>query len=192
MAEAALPVHMTFAEYLAFELASAQKHEWLGGQISAMAGGTIEHGALALAAGSEIRNALRDKPCRVLSSDVRVRVLATGLATYPDVTVVRGRLETDPEDANTVTNPVLVVEVLSDSTEAYDRGQKFAHYRRIPSLREYVLVAQRERRVEVHRRNEQGRFELFEFVRGEVAEFATIGCRLSVDELYRNPLAAEG
>ncbi|MBI4953363.1 MAG: Uma2 family endonuclease [Myxococcales bacterium] len=130
MARAALPLPMTFAEYLAFEARSEQKHEWLDGQIFAMAGGTIEHGALAMAVGSELRVALRDKPCRVLGSDVRVRVLATGLGTYPDVTVVCGRVETDPEDANTIVNPVLLVEVLSDSTEPYDRGEKFAHYDR--------------------------------------------------------------
>lgn len=86
-------------------------------------------------------------------------------------------------------NPIVLVEVLSDATEAYDRGEKFAHYRRIPSLREYVLVAQRERRIEVHRLNEAGHWELHEALAGESITLVSIGCRLDVDEVYRDPFA---
>ena len=129
-------------------------------------------------------------PCRVYSSDVRVRVRATGMAAYPDLSVVCGRLETDPEDPLAITNPVVIVEILSDSTEARDRGVKAAHYRHLASLREYVLVSQYERRIEVQRRNEAGRWELFEYESGQAAELASVGCVLSVDEVYRDPLGA--
>jgi Uma2 family endonuclease len=191
-----LPVaiaRMTYAEYLAFEAAADTKHEYLNGEVFAMAGGTITHGALAMAMGAALSNALRDRPCRVLSSDVRVRSKATGLATYPDVTVVCQKIETDDDDAQGVLNPRLIVEVLSDSTEGYDRGAKAAHYRRIASLREYVLVAQGEPLVEVYRRNERGNWELFvEARRGDRVELTSCGepIVLEVDAIYRDPLAA--
>jgi Uma2 family endonuclease len=182
---------MSFAEYIAFEENSDTKHEFLGGEVFAMAGGTIEHGALSSAVIIALGNALRDRPFRVLNADVRVRVLATGLVTYPDVSVVCGRLEVDPENEHTVVNPIVLVEVLSDSTEAYDRGAKSSHYRRIPSLREIVLVSQREPLIEVHRRNERGNWELVTEARaGSQAELASIGAVLDVDVIYRNPLDA--
>jgi len=183
---------MTYAEYLAFETASESKHEYIHGEVFAMAGGTITHGALGMAVGAALSAALRDRPCRVLSSDVRVRSKATGLATYPDVTVVCQKIEVDDEDKHGVLNPTLIVEVLSDSTEAYDRGAKAAHYRRIPSLREYVLVAQDEPRIEVYRRNERGKWELSsEARRGEAAEITSCGepIFLEVYAIYRDPLA---
>jgi Uma2 family endonuclease len=183
---------MTYAEYLAFEAASDTRHEYLDGEVFAMAGGTITHGALAMAVGTALSNALRDRPCRVLSSDVRVRSKATGLATYADVTVVCQKIEVADDDPHGVLNPSLIVEVLSDSTEGYDRGAKAAHYRRIASLREYVLVAQGEPLIEVYRRNERGKWELsVEARRGEIAELASCGepIRLDVDAIYRDPLA---
>jgi Uma2 family endonuclease len=184
---------MSYAEYLAFEASSETKHEYVNGEVFDMAGGTIEHGALSMAVGTALSIALRGRPCRVLSSDVRVRVKATGISTYADVTVVCTRVEVDPDDAHGVLNPALIVEVLSDSTEAYDRGAKAAHYRRIPSLREYVLVSQREPLIEVYRRNERGNWELVaEARRGERAELASCGevIALDVDEIYRDPLAS--
>jgi Uma2 family endonuclease len=132
---------MTYAEYLAAEERSLEKHEFLDGEIYAMSGGMPEHAALAMAFGRTLGNALLGRPCRVFSSDARVRVQNTGLTTYPDVSVVCGKLETDPEDPSAITNPVLLVEVLSDSTEARDRGEKASHYRHLASLREYVLVS---------------------------------------------------
>ena len=181
---------MSHAEFVAAEALGNQRHEFLDGQVFAMAGGSPEHGALAAAFIRELGLALRGKPCRVFSSDVRVRVEATGLTTYPDASVVCGRLETDAADKDAIVNPTLLVEVLSDSTEAYDRGAKAAHYRRIPSLREYVLVSQNERRVEVYRRNEQGRFELFEVGPEQSIELSSIGATLDTSTIYDNPLAA--
>jgi len=182
---------LTYADYLALEEKSLDtKHELIDGEITAMAGGTPDHGALAMAFGRLVQNALGDRPCRVYSSDVRVRVRATGMAAYPDLSVVCGRLETDPDDALAITNPVVIVEVLSDSTEARDRGVKAAHYRNLESLREYVLVSQRERRIEVHRRNEAGRWELFEYESGQRVELVSLGCVVPLDEVYRDPLEA--
>ncbi|HEY6179925.1 MAG TPA: Uma2 family endonuclease [Kofleriaceae bacterium] len=190
-----LPVaiaRMTYADYLAFEADSGTKHEFLNGEVFDMAGGTITHGALAMAVGAALTNALRDRRCRVLSSDVRVRAKTTGLATYADVTVVCDKIEVDEDDPHGVLNPSLIVEVLSDSTEAYDRGAKAAHYRRIASLREYALVGQGEPLVEVYRRNERGNWELFvEARRGEIVELTSCGepVRIEVDAIYRDPLA---
>lgn len=186
----ATETRMEYGEYLALEERSGTKHEYLRGEVLAMAGGTPEHAALASAMTVALGTALRGRPCRLFSSDLRIRVAETDLTTYADVAVVCGRLEVAPDDRNAATNPVVIVEVLSDSTEAYDRGAKFAHYRHLPSLREYVLVAQDARRVEVYRRNESGRFELFEFVGGQALELASIGVHVAVDELYANPLDA--
>jgi Uma2 family endonuclease len=179
----------TFAEYLAQERTSETKHELINGEIFAMAGGTPEHARLAMRVGAELLARLRGRPCEAFSSDLRIRVPATGLATYPDVSVVCGRLELDPEDANTAVNPIVLVEVLSDSTEAYDRGEKFAHYRHLRSLKEYVLVSQREPRIEVFRRNKDGKsWTLHIADAGESAELTSIECELPVDDVYANGL----
>ena len=188
MNEPARKLSVSYAEYLEQEQASDIKHELLNGEIFAMAGGTPEHGRLSSKVTGALLAELRGRPCEVFSSDVRVRVLATGLATYPDVSVVCGHLERDPEDANTLINPIVLVEVLSDSSEAYDRGEKFAHYRRIPSLKEYVLVSQRVPRIEVFRRNEDGSWTLYEAEASASVKLPSIGCELSVDEVYANAL----
>ncbi|MGH8471968.1 MAG: Uma2 family endonuclease, partial [Gammaproteobacteria bacterium] len=117
------PLHRTrytWAEYIALEASSNVKHEYLDGQIYAMAGGTPEHAALAAAVTGLLFPQLRGSPCRAHDADLRVRVPKTGLATYPDVTIVCGPSERDPDDRNAVTNPTLIVEVLSQSTEDYD------------------------------------------------------------------------
>jgi Uma2 family endonuclease len=180
---------MTYPEYLAFEATSVEKHEFLNGEVFAMAGGTLEHSALAAAFILALGKALGDRPCRIFSSDLRVRIHATGLTTYPDVSVACGKAEVDGEDPHALVNPVLIVEVLSDSTEAYDRGEKAAHYRHIPSLREYALVSQHRPRIEVFRRNDAGRWELYEYERGASCELVSVGVSLSVDDVYRDPLA---
>lgn len=177
-------VHYAWHEYIALEAASNVKHEYLEGQIYAMAGGSPVHAALQLAVPSLLFPALRSGTCRAYGSDLRVRVLATGLATYPDVTIVCGQREIDPDDKNTVVNPTLLVEVLSASTEEYDRGEKFAHYKRIPSLRQYVLVSPDEHRVEVWTRNAADAWTSVVSKDGAVADLESIGARLDVRELY--------
>ena len=190
MAHSATTARMTYGEYLAAEEASEIRHEFLNGEVWAMSGGTPEHGALAAALIRHIGNALDGRPCRVFTSDVRVRVADTGLSTYPDVTIVCSQVETAPEDANAVTNPVVLVEILSDSTEAYDRGAKFAHYRRLPSLQAYVLVSQMEPRIEVYRRTDAGQWLLSEARGGETIEIAPLAVTLDVNAIYANPLEA--
>jgi Uma2 family endonuclease len=157
---------MTYAAYLAAEEVSETRHEYLRGEVFAMAGGTPEHAALMAAISAELIVALRGRPCRVYSSELRIRIDATDMSTYPDVSVVCGELKTSTIDRNAATNPILIVEVLSDSTEAYDRGEKFSHYRRLPSLREYLLLSQHQPRIESYRKNAQGVWELAEARRG--------------------------
>jgi Uma2 family endonuclease len=174
----------TYAEYLALEASSNVKHEYLDGQIYAMAGGTPEHAALAAAVIGLLFPELRAGRCRAHDADLRVRVPATGLSTYPDVTVVCGRRERDPKDELAVTNPTLIVEVLSRSTEDYDRGEKLEHYKRLASLHQYVLVSYREPSVEVWTRDANGVWTSSIAREGDVAELASIGARLDVRELY--------
>ena len=181
---------MSYAEYLAAEAVSDVRHEFLGGEVWAMAGGTPEHAALAASMIGELRAALRGKPCRTYSADLRIRVPETGLSTYPDVAVVCGELVTAADDEHAAVNPVVLVEVLSETTEGYDRGAKAAHYRRIPSLREYVLVSQAEPRIEVQRRTDSGRWEILDARPGESIELTSLGISLDVTAVYANPLAA--
>lgn len=183
MGDAAETLELTYAQYLSLEAETGGRHEWLGGRVYAMAGGSPEHALLASAVGAELHRLARARGCRVASSDLKVRVLATGLATYADVTVLCGALERDPADPNAVTNPTVLVEVLSDGTELYDRGEKFLHYQRVPSLRHYLLVSQREPRVELYSR-EGDRWVYLQVGAGESVELAALGGALSVDAVY--------
>jgi len=153
---------MSQEEYLARERASETKHEYVNGEMIAMAGAPPRHNLVAANITGALHQRLRARPCVVLQSDQRVRVSATGLYTYPDVTVVCGRPELHAQDPMTILNPLVIFEVLSDSTEAYDRGAKFAHYRHLPSLAEYILVSPTERRVEHYKRLEAGHWLLTE------------------------------
>jgi Uma2 family endonuclease len=158
----------TFADYLALDRDSELRHEFDAGDILAMSGGTARHSALAAKIVTAVETT-RASGCTVFTSDMRVRVVATGRATYPDVSMVCGAIEYDPEDAarTTITNPVLLVEVLSVTTEKGDRGDKWMHYQRIVSLQEYVLVSQ-ESRLEIFRRTPSDTWEYFEVREGNV------------------------
>lgn len=184
MAQAPRLHRYTFQEYLALELSSSVRHEFLGGEIYAMAGGSPEHAALAVGVSTALLTQLRGGPCRVHSSDLRVRVADTGLTTYPDVSVVCGAYETDPADKNTVLNPRVIVEVTSDSTEDYDRGEKLDNYRRIQGLDAIVLVAHREALIEVFERQADATWRRTEARRGGTIQLVSIKCALSVDEIY--------
>lgn len=177
----------TYEEYLALERDSETKHEYVNGEIYAMAGGTPEHGRLATKLAQLVRNALAKRPCELYSSDVRVRVEATGRSTYPDLSIVCSKIVPSAEDPDAITNPIVLIEVLSPSTEMDDRGNKWAHYRRIPSLECYVLVSQGERSIETYRR--EGKRWIYEaFGPGEVASVAGAEVTLAVDELYASAL----
>jgi len=180
--------YVTFEDFLAKERESDTRHEWLDGVVYAMAGGTIEHGRLATNWTAALRMKLAGQ-CTAYSSDVMLYVRETNLATYPDGSVVCGPTDAQQVIRNgkvigeAITNPTIVLEVLSDSTESYDRGEKFAHYIRLPSLTEYVLVSQDTRRIEVFRRPKgRGHWQRESVGAGESVTLH--GATLSVDELY--------
>ena len=177
---------LTPAEYLAIERAAESKSEFFAGEMFAMAGASPPHVLITSNVTRELGNQLKGRPCRVYPSDLRVKVSETGLYTYPDVVVVCGEQQFDDKQHDTLLNPTLIVEVLSITTEAYDRGEKSAHFRRLESLREYVLIAQDRVRVERYtRRDESGEWLLTESSdpNGVVA-LPAIGCELALAEIY--------
>lgn len=173
----------SYEEYLAYEHDSGMKHEYEDGEIVAMAGGSRRHNALASRISAALENT-RGPGCIAFQSDQRVRVLATGKAIYPDATMVCGPIEGDPSDVTgaTITNPTLIVEVLSPTTEQEDRGNKWQHYQLIPSLQEYVLVSQSHARVEWYRRLPTGGWEYHDVTEGTVR--LPSGVQLDVARLY--------
>jgi Uma2 family endonuclease len=179
--------HVLYEAYLEAEAKSTTKHEWHDGVVYAMAGGSLEHSRLA----GNIHSALKARlaQCEVFQSGAMLLVRETQLSTYADVTVVCGAVESQKIERNgkalgeALVNPTVIVEVLSDSTEEYDRGEKFAHYMRFVSLKEYVLISQDMPRIEVFRRPERGHWLHEEGRAGGVIEI--LGCRISVDEIYR-------
>ncbi len=174
--------HYSYLEYRMLEEASSTKHEFLDSEIYAMAGGTPLHAALGAAVATALSNQLAGSECRVYSSDLRVRVVATGLATYPDVTVVCGAVETDREDHHAAINPKVVVEVLSEGTEQYDRGEKLRHYQMIPSLEAVVIVSQTRRHIELWQR--PGAWTRSEAQPGQSITLGAVRCSLNVDAIY--------
>jgi Uma2 family endonuclease len=142
--------HYSIADYLAHEQNSRDKHEYRDGELLLVAGGTADHSLVIANVIGELRSILKGKPCHVYDSNLRVRIPRTILYTYPDAAVICGPRIVDPNDTTgeTVTNPKLIVEVLSPTTEAYDRGEKFARYRLLDSLQEYVLVSLATPRIE--------------------------------------------
>lgn len=164
------------------EESSSTKHEYLDGEIYAMAGGSPLHAALAMRMGAELVRQLEGSPCRVYSSDLRVRIVATGLATYPDVTVIRGPVEAEPGDPHTAVNPRVVVEVLSPSTEECDLGDKLSQYQRAPSI-QAVVVFQGERRIRLHERREEA-WEHLDGRGGDVLKITALGAELDVTRIY--------
>jgi Uma2 family endonuclease len=157
------PVHrLTEAEYLEIERRAEFKSEFLDGEMFAMSGGTLSHGLIACNLSRAIGNQLEGSPCVVYGSDVRVKIQVAGLYTYPDVSVACGEDQVEDEHNDTLLNPILIVEVLSDSIAAYDRGQKFEFYRQLPSLREYLLVSQHRPHIEHYIRQDSGNWLLRE------------------------------
>jgi Uma2 family endonuclease len=177
----------TISEYLSFERTARERHEYLDGEILAMAGGSYNHSLILANLIGEIRNVLKGKPCRVLESNLRVRIPRTPLYTYPDASIVCGKPQFDPNDeANeTVTNPRVLIEVLSSSTEGYDRGEKFTRYRQMDSLEEYVLVSQDVARVETFRRQADGTWLFSAYSGGEaVLKLTGLGIEIPLAEIY--------
>jgi Uma2 family endonuclease len=181
----------TYADYVAVELDSPTKHEFLDGEIYAMAGGTAEHAALAAEVLRALGNALGDRPCRAYTSDLRIYVEAAGLATFPDGAVICGPLEQHPGSPDaTALNPLVLLEVTSDSSEEYDTEEKLRLYETIPSLRDYVIVSHRERRITVYGRSGEGPLTRRTAIAGGRVAVASLGAELVVDDIYRQSTVA--
>ena len=177
--------YLTPEEYLAFEREADVKHEYYAGEIFAFAGASRQHNLIAGNVYASLHAQLRKQPCKVYPSDMRVRVSPTGLYTYPDVTVVWGEARFDDENADTLLNPTMIVEVLSPSTPGYDRGEKFEQYRKLESVQEYVVIAQDRVHVEHWGRQAEGQWLLSETDSvDDVIALPSIGCRLTVADLY--------
>jgi Uma2 family endonuclease len=176
---------VTPAEYLAADRAALGKSEYLDGEVFAMGGASERHNVIVANVVATLHRQLKSRPCRVYPSDMRVRIKETGLYAYPDVTVVCGRADFDDEQRDTLLNPTLTVEVLSKSTESYDRGEKCAHYRKLPSLAEYVLIAQDKMLVEHYVRQPQQQWLLSEASAAqESLQLPAIQCVLELAEVY--------
>ena len=175
----------TPAEYLAIERSAPYKSEYVNGTIVAMSGASRRHTRIAFNLAGELRPQLKGKPCTAHISDMRVKVNATGLYTYPDVIIVCGDEQFEDDAVDVLLNPTVIIEVLSPSTEHYDRGAKFAHYRRLESLMEYVLVSQEGVHIEHYARQSDDRWLLSEVHRLEdVLALPTVGCRIALAEIY--------
>jgi Uma2 family endonuclease len=174
-------------EYLSRERVAEYKSEFYQGEIFAMTGGSPTHNLISVNVVSRLRASLRGSGCRPFSSDQRVRIPANGLSTYPDIAVVCGELQLDDKDQDAITNPVIIFEVLSKSTERYDRGKKFHLYRELESLQEYVLVSQTEAQVERFVRQDDGDW-LLTVLKGPEAilKFASIDVSLTLSEIYED------
>lgn len=178
--------HQRFSilEYLAFERQAEARHEYLDGEVFAMTGASRSHNLIEGNIFGEIRNQLRRRPCEAYHESMRVRTPA-GLFTYPDVVVVCGEPRFDDTEFDTLFNPTLLVEVLSPSTESYDRGTKAIAYRAIPSLQEYVLVAQSRIHVEHWQRHSVDEWLMKDLRdREQILELPSIACKLLLGDIY--------
>jgi Uma2 family endonuclease len=178
--------HFSPEEYLAFERGTDARHEYLDGHVYAMAGESIEHSRICVNVAGELRARLKGSPCEVLSPNMKVVTSPSGLFSYPDVVVICGEPRFYDERRDILTNPTVVFEVLSPSTEAYDRGEKFLRYRtQIETLQEYVLVSQHRPLVEHYVRQPDGSWSYFSATGlDEAVDLVSIGCRLPLSEIY--------
>jgi Uma2 family endonuclease len=182
----AIPNHfpkLTPAEYFAWEEQQHCRHEYINGEVYAMSGGSQNHSRIALKFGALLDNHLLDRPCRVFNSDCRVNILDTEDYIYPDASVSCDLRDTTTDQY--ITYPCLIVEVLSDSTEAYDRGKKFVRYRQNPELRDYVLVSSQEIAIDLYRKGDDGRWEILNYHAGETVELRSIDLSFPIEQIYR-------
>ncbi|WP_309741433.1 Uma2 family endonuclease [Chamaesiphon sp. OTE_20_metabat_361] len=173
----------TPAEYLEWEEQQEFRHEYINGEVYAMTGGTVNHSEIAMNFGTILRNQLEDSGCRVLTSDARVSIQNSSDYVYPDLSVT-----CDPGDRGAtkfISHPCIIIEVLSPSTEAYDRGNKFNLYRRAASLQEYILVSTTEIAIDIYRKNERGRWEINNYRAGEPLELASISLTFPIERVFK-------
>ncbi|MCU0491980.1 MAG: Uma2 family endonuclease [Chloroflexaceae bacterium] len=177
--------HVTEAGYLAFERISDTKHEYFAGTVYAMVGGSVRHNRIAGSAYADLYAQLRGRDCNIYPSDMRVKVVQTGLYTYPDISIVCGHEQFEDDKEDTLLNPVVIIEILSPSTEKYDRGKKFQHYRSLFSLREYILISQHEYHIERFVRQADNSWNLSEATGpDEQIDLTTIQCVLALKDVY--------
>jgi len=178
-------LRFTPEQYLALERRAEYRSEYFNGEIFAMAGASREHNVIAGNVFASLHSQLKGRPCETYQNDMRVRVSETGLYTYPDVVVACGEPVFEDAEVDTLLNPTLIIEVLSTTSEAYDRGDKFEQYRTLASLQEYVLIAQDRYRVERFVRQADGQW-LFSAANrlDQVVSLASIDCRLPLAEVY--------
>jgi Uma2 family endonuclease len=170
-------------EYFAWEELQLEKHEYIEGEVYAMTGGSINHGRISIRFTSLFESHLSDRGCITGNSDIRVNILETDDYTYPDASVTCD--ERDKSSSKYITYPCTIVEVLSDSTEAYDRGEKFYRYRRNPILQEYVLVNTKTMAIDLYRKNSAGEWVIINYRGGELVELASINLSFPIEQIYR-------
>lgn len=177
--------YMTPEEYLEWEAQQEVRHEYLNGEIYAMTGGTLPHNTIAINLTTLLKQPVRRRGCRIFMADVKVQILTVGNPYfYPDIVVT-----CHPEDKQStkyLKHPCLIVEVLSPGTEAYDRGEKFAQYRCLESLQEYVLINSEKLSVEIFRLNERHKWELTPYAAGEIIQFSSIEFECPIELLYED------
>jgi Uma2 family endonuclease len=171
-------------EYFAWEEKQLERHEYIDGEVYAMSGGTVNHSRIALKFGALLDNHLRGSGCQTLNSDCRVKMVEADNYTYPDVSVTCD--ERDKTTTQYITYPCLIVEVLSDSTEAYDRGGKFRMYRRNPILQDYVLVSAEKIEIDLYRKTESGSWEIINYQAGDAIELKSINLSFPIEQVYED------
>lgn len=176
-------------DYLAWEQEQPRRNEYIDGEVFAMSGASDAHGTVAGNFFAALHGALRGTPCKPFIADMKVHVDAANSFFYPDIVVTCDPRDRRPEASHAKQHPTMIVEVLSPSTEAYDRGNKFAAYRQIDALQEYVLVSLEARRIEIFRRDASGRWVLHPFALNETLELASLDFRCAVAEIFEG---AEG
>ena len=175
----------TAEEYLAIDRLSDFKNEYFNGEVFAMTGASRKHNLITANVTSSLNPQLKGRQCEVYASDMRVKVRSTGLYTYPDVVVVCGSPAFEDKEIDTLTNPTLIIEVLSKSTEGYDRGDKFGHYRKLDSLSEYILISQDKHHIEHYVRQPDNQWLLSETDDLQITiELPAINCRLALADIY--------
>jgi Uma2 family endonuclease len=182
----AVPSHspkLTPVEYFAWEEQQLYRHEYINGEVYAMSGGTQNHSRIALKFAALLDNHLSDGRCRVFNSDCRVNIRQTDDYIYPDVSISCD--QRDEKTTQYITYPCLIVEVLSESTEAYDRGNKFFRYRQNPQLQDYVLVSSQDIAIDLYRKGSDGRWEIVNYRAGEVVELQSVDLSFPIEQVYR-------
>ena len=177
--------YYTPEQYLTLERVALYKNEYINGEIVAMSGATEPHNLITINVASLLHTQFKGRACKIYSNDMRVKVSGTGMYTYPDVVAVCGEARFEDERRDTLLNPMVLFEVLSPSTEAYDRGDKFAHYRRLVSLSDYVMISQDRRNIEHYTRGTDDEWTLKEFNDAQsVLTLASVDCRLTLADVY--------